>query len=183
MRSLLLVSFLFLASCKSLVSAPPLMEQTPDVINKPTQTVVAKETTVELPKNSWIKTDPESKTEVKLEEDTIAVVKEEAKEEAKEPVTVVLPKNTSVLLPENTYLQTSDITKVEMEAKTEVILPVGTEITITKVNWYAILFYCVLIVVLIYFYLSGKTQDKDGDGFEDTKEDTSETKKSDSAPS
>jgi len=179
MRYFILIALL-LTSCKTIVSTPPLTEQTPDVINKPTETVVAKETTVELPKNTWMKTDSESQTEVKLKEDTVATVKPTEEEIIKEPVVVLLPKNTEVILPENTDIHTADVVKADIEAKSEVILPVGTEITITKVNWYAILFYAVAISGLVYLYLNNKNEDKNNDGFEDTEQ---ETKKSDSAPS
>lgn len=171
MKKALLIFFILslftLASCSSVVCTPnPLKEQN-DIINKPTNTVVAHDTLAELPKGSWVKTDTDEKTQVILEEDTIAILKPESKE--KQPETLILPKNTSVILPENTYLQTSDPTKVKIEASTEVVLPVGTEITITKVNWYAILFYGLLIFGAAWYYLQGKTEDKDNDGFVDDK--------------
>ena len=83
---------------------------------------------------------------------------------------LILPKNTSVVLPENTYLHTSDHAKVIMEAQTEVTLPVGTEISITRINWYAILFYSLLLISLGYCYFQSKTEDRDGDGFIDIKQ-------------
>jgi prolipoprotein diacylglyceryltransferase len=44
-----------------------------------------------------------------------------------------------------------------LEATSEVILPVGTEITITKINWYAILFYCLLAFVSAWYYMYSKS--------------------------
>lgn len=164
---LFILSLFTLSSCSSVTCTPNPLNDVNDVINKPTNTVVAHDTMAELPKGSWVKTDTDEKTQVILEEDTIAIVKSESKD--KQPETLILPKNTSIILPENTYLQTSDPTKVKIEASTEVVLPVGTEITITKVNWYAILFYCLLIFGVAWYYLQGKSEDKDDDGFVDDK--------------
>jgi hypothetical protein len=193
---LLLSSLFFMTACRPSISMNSLNEKTPDIISKPTKTLISKETVAELPKNTWIKTDPEEKVEVKLEEDTVVTLvplpeTPEIKSEniaiednltppktqsLEKPTQIILPKNTSVILPENTYLQTSDQTKIIMNPQTEVTLPVGTEISITKVNWYAILFYSLLVLGLAYYYLKGKTEDKDGDGYEDTKEKKEESK-------
>ena len=193
----MLISCLFLLTgCRSAISLnSPIMEKTPDIISKPTKTIVSKETVAELPKDTSLKTDSQEKVEVKLEKDTVATIivpstvnlpeisitpqieseKIHTKDQIippkvptlEKPVQVILPKNTSVVLPENTYLQTSDQTKVVMNAQTEVTLPIGTEISITKINWYAILFYLVLVLLLAWYYLQGKTEDKDGDGYID----------------
>ena len=164
--------FLFLASCKSVCSTS-VMEKTPDTLNKPTETVVAKDTVAEISKGTWVKTDPDQKLEVTLEEDTVAFIKSDTKPETtlppEKPQEIILPKNTPIILPENTYLQTSDSAKVTIDAKTEVVLPQGTEITISRINWYAILFYMVIILGLAWYYIQGKTEDKDGDGFVDDK--------------
>jgi len=147
------------------------MQTTPDRLNKSTETVVANDTVAEIAKGTWVKTDSDQKLEVTLEEDTIAFVKPDIKPEEslppEKPQEIILPKNTPVILPENTYLQTSDSAKVTIDAKTEVVLPQGTEITISRINWYAILFYMVVIFGLAWYYIQGKTEDKDGDGFED----------------
>ena len=188
----------FLSGCRSLVSVPPITQKTPDVISKPTKTIISKETIGQLSKDTFIKTDSEDQVEVKLEKDTVATlvvpssvnlpeitttpqIESEgfSKKESTLPpkvsalenhVQVILPKNTSVVLPENTYLQTSDHAKVIMEAQTEVTLPVGTEISITRINWYAILFYSLLLISLGYYYFQSKTDDRDGDGFIDIKQ-------------
>jgi hypothetical protein len=164
--------FLFLASCKSVCSTN-MMQTTPDTLNKPTETVVAKDTVAEISKGTWVKTDPDQKLVVTLEEDTVAFVKTDTKAEAtlppEKPQEIILPKNTPIILPENTYLQTSDSAKVTIDAKTEVVLPQGTEITISRINWYAILFYMLVILGLAWYYIQGKTEDKDGDGFVDDK--------------
>lgn len=168
-----ILSLFLLASCNSVFSKTNVLEKQNDVITKPTNTVVAHDTLAELPKGSWVRTDIDEKTQVVLEEDTVAFIKSDIKTDPPtKPQEVVLPKNTSIILPENTYLQTSDQTKVKLEASTQVTLPVGTEITITKVNWYAILFYSLLVVASAWYYMQGKSEDKDGDGFEDNSKET-----------
>lgn len=172
MKKLLLTFFILslfvLASCNSVFSKTNVLEKQNDVISKPTNTVVSHDTLAELPKGSWVRTDIDEKTQVVLEEDTVAFIKSDTKTDPPtKPQEVILPKNTSIILPENTYLQTSDQTKVKLEASTQVTLPVGTEITITKVNWYAILFYSLLVVLGAWYYMQGKSEDKDGDGFVD----------------
>lgn len=164
-----LISILFfLASCNSVFCDTGPIKQEPDIISKPTNTVVAKDTMAELPKGSWVKTDTEDKIQVTLEEDTLAFIKPETNsEDVQKPQEIILKKNTPIILPENTYLQTTDQTKVKIDASTEVVLPQGTEITITKINWYAILFYCLLIGGAAWYYLQNKSQDKNKDGFED----------------
>lgn len=175
----------FLASCNSVFQTPPLIEKAPDTLSQPTVTIVPKDTRTELPKGAWVKTDPSEKTTVTLEEDTVVTVKpvqetpstpssipnvsEKAIEVQEKPQEVVLPKNTEVILPENTYLKTSDSTVVFLEGGSEVTLPPGTEISITKVNWYAIMFYCLLVGFGAWYYLQGRCQpeDKDNDGFID----------------
>jgi hypothetical protein len=171
----------FLASCKaSLFQSVPTMEKSPDTLNKPTVTVVPKDTKSEIAKGSWVKTDPDEKTTVLLEEDTVAFIKPQpANSEVADlspkqldtvkPQEIILPKSTEVILPGNTYLQTSDSAAVVLEAGSEVTLPIGTEISITKVNWYAVLFYSLLVVGFAWYYLQGRKQpeDQNGDGFVD----------------
>jgi len=173
---LLSVSCLFfLASCKCFMPGSALTEKTPDTITKPTNTIVAKSTDAELSKGTWLKTDSDKKTEVIVQEDILITIKPEETQDPKakslvQPQQAILPKNTHVILPENTSIQTIDPTKVKIEASTEVVLPVGTEIAISKVNWYAILFYCLLAFVVGWYYLQGRNEDKDGDGIIDSTE-------------
>lgn len=167
----------FLASCNSVFQTTPLVEKAPDTLSQPTVTIVPKDTRTEVPKGTWVKTDPSEKTPVVLEEDTVVTLKTndpaptEGEGNPVKPQEVILPKNTEVILPENTYLKTSDSTAVFLEAGSEVTLPPGTEISITKINWYAILFYCLLVGLAAWYYLQGRCQpdDKDNDGFVDEK--------------
>lgn len=153
----------FLASCTNIFKAPPVVEKAPDTLSQSTVTIVPKDTRTEIPKGTWVKTDPSEKTTVTLEEDTVATVKKDevqAKTDGStvEKQEVIIPKNTEVILPENTYLKTSDSTTVFLEGGSEVTLPPGTEISITKVNWYAVLFYAGLVGMVGWYYLQGKWQ-------------------------
>jgi hypothetical protein len=170
MKYFLILILCVLASCKSVCTTNGL-QTTPDVLNKTTDTVIAKDTTADLPKGSHIKTDSDKKTEVTLEHDTVVIIKPEPSQEPiiEKPQEVIVPKNTTVILPENTSIQTADTTKINIEAQTEVQLPVGTEVKMSRVNWYALLFYLTIIFGLAWYYLQGKGEDKDGDGFVDQK--------------
>lgn len=167
--SLLIFIFCVLSSCKALISTPPVTQKTPDVISKPTNTIITKDVIAEIPKNTNIKTDSVLKTKAVLTDDITVIV------ESDNTSQVLIPKNTQIILPENTKLQTIDSTKVEIDAKTEVVLPIGTEISITKINWYAILFYALAIISLFYLYLRSSREDADGDGFVDIKKSKKKT--------
>ena len=154
----------FLASCCSLFGPGPVMERSPDVINQPTNTLITKDTHAEIPKGTYIKTDTDAKVEAILGEETLVTVKKEDPQDPKavsleKPMQVILAKNTKLILPENTYFQTTDSIKAKLEASTEVILPVGTEITTSKINWYAILFYSLLVFCSGWYYLQTKEED------------------------
>jgi hypothetical protein len=56
-----------------------------------------------------------------------------------------------------------------VDAETELVLPQGTEIKINKINWYAILFYLLLFFGVSWYYVQGRNEDKDGDGYVDSK--------------
>jgi hypothetical protein len=168
-----------LVGCKSVNSLPSLTEREQDKLVTPTKTVLPNETTADVPKGTWVRTDSDEKTEVVLEEDTVAVLVDEnfipmkvesPDPKAKSPVLqqrVLLPKNTQVMLPENTFLQTTDPAKMRIQPSSEVVLPSGTEISITKINWYAILFYTLLIFWGAWHYMQLRKEDKDGDGLVD----------------
>ena len=168
--SLFFVLFV-LASCKCTVTAPPLTSRTPDILNKPSHTVVAHETIVELPRESEVKT--EESVEAILTKDTEVKYKLEDGLMI-EPTSVILPEKTEVLIPKDVYLQVTKAAEIKLEPLTDVILPQGTEITISKVNWYAILFYFLLFLVASAWFIKSRQNDKNEDGFEDI---TKETKK------
>ena len=170
MKYFLILILCVLVSCKSVCKTNG-METTPDVLNKTTDTIIAKDTTADLSKGTHLKTDPDKKIEVTLEHDTVVIVKPEQTQEPiiEKPQEIIVPKNTTVILPENTSIQTVDTTKVNIEAQTEVKLPIGTEVKMSRINWYALLFYITLIFGISWYYLQGRNEDKNGDGFVDEK--------------
>jgi hypothetical protein len=154
----------FLASCKTITSPIGMVKNTPDVLPKPTKTVLVAETKAELPKSVIVTTSEKLKTEVLLVKETVATTTE-TKEE------IILPKNTPVILPEKTEIQTTCNTLVLLDGNTEVVLPSGTEITIRKVNWYALLFYCLLMFGSAFYYIKFKAKNTNGGGKNSTKTD------------
>ena len=163
---------LFLASCKSTCITEG-FKPTPDIFNKKSETLLVKDTTVELQKDTGIKTDS-IKTEAILLDDTIVVVKKEletieAEVAVQKTETTVLPKNTIITLPQDAHLKLVHNSQAKVDAETELLLPQGTEIKINKVNWYAILFYLVLTIGVSWYYLQGRNEDKNGDGYVDNK--------------
>ena len=150
-----------LASCKNIFTTPTLVERGPDKVNNATKTMVANETPVQIPQGTTVKSCGE--TQATLTDDTTAKTKDVAINRD-----VVLPKNTAVILPEKTELKTSQPTNVNIGASSEVVLPAGTEITTHKLNWYAALFYLLLMVVAGYWYMKVKgDKDENQDGIVD----------------
>lgn len=168
--TILILLVLFLASCKSVCKTEG-FKPTPDVLNKTTETVLVKDTVIELEKDTSVKTDS-IKTEAVLLDDTVVVVKKEletieAEVAVQKTETTVLPKNTIVSLPVDSNLKLLNNSSAKIESETELILPQGTEIKINKINWYAILFYALLIFGISWYYMQGKNEDKNNDGFVD----------------
>jgi hypothetical protein len=162
-----------LASCKSSVTLPGLTYKAPDVLSNPTKTVLVQETEASIPCSVIVQTPSTVKTHVTLAKDTIASVQVEPEKYEE----MVLPQNTEVILPENTSIQTFNITPINVPEKTEIILPTGTEITIRKVNWYALLFYCLVILGAGWYYIKIRTKDVNNDGFEDTEKNINKKKR------
>lgn len=165
---LLLPSVLFIASCKCKVTTPSLPQRTPDVIAKPTETLVKNETIVELPRET------EVKTELPM---TASLVKETVVTTAIDPVPLMLPANTEINLPKDVYLHVLRPVEVKLDPLTDVILPQGTEISINRVNWYAILFYMLLFVITSVWFIKSRQNDKNNDGFEDVAEQPKKSRK------
>ena len=155
---------LFLVSCKCAITASAVTQRTPDVLSKPTHTVMAEPTVVELPRETEIKT--ESVVEAELVRDTEVSYKLEATQVV-EPGKVVLPAHTEILLPKDVYLSVMKAAPINLETGTGVLLPTGTQITTSKVNWYAILFYCLLFLLASAWFIKSRQNDKNEDGFED----------------
>lgn len=157
--------FLFLASCKSTIVPPAIVQKAPDILSKPTTTSLVQETTGELPVNSIVSTLPAINTMVTLANETTATLKENTDVSLEHQI--ILPKNTEVILPEKTAINIIQPTEVTIPPQTDVVLPNGTEITIRKVNWYALLFYCTIIFGAAFWYIKSKNKDCNQDGFED----------------
>lgn len=157
-----------LASCRSVISTPNFTERAPDTLNKSTDTLLAKDSAAELPRGTFVQTEPTKKTSVITAEPI--EVNLVSYPDVKEPVTVLLPKNTEVILAESTTLVTIDpSTNVTVLGQSKVTLPPGTEITVTKINYYAILFYIVLAIGTLWLYMKNKDEDRNNDGLVDVK--------------
>lgn len=161
----------FLASCKSVFQTPPLVQKEPDKISHPTKTVVQNETYTEITKGTSVQTGEAEKVEASLAKETKAevVATPSILQIMEEPREVVLPKGTGVVLPPQTDLVVTEPASVVLEAGSEIVLPVGTEISISKVNWYAVMFYCLLAGGLFWYFLQGRRlpEDQNSDGFVD----------------
>lgn len=150
---------------------PSVYKPEPNSLNKETKVTISGETKVSLPKGSSIKTDSISNVNVTLEESLELKIPTEDAEGQKVPATVVtLPKNTILSIPPGTAMKTAENVTVKVEKETEAVLPKGTEVVISRINWYAILFYSTIIIAALYYYMSGKWQDKNNDGYEDDEE-------------
>ena len=147
-----------LASCRSVIITPNFTERAPDTLSKSTDTLLAKDSVAELPRGTFVQTEPTKKTTVATTQlMEVAVV---AHPDVSEPIIIVLLPNTEIILPESTTLVTTDqSTPVTVLGQSKVTLPPGTEITVTKINYYAILFYALLICGSAWAYLRVKSND------------------------
>lgn len=184
-KTIPLFLLVFATSCRTTpeVVIPNFSKEQPNVLNKETKVTLPNEANVNLPKGSYVSTDKVSPTEAVLEEDvkvevpleildipnTPAIPSEDSSTVTAEKPSVIvsIPKNTTLLLPPNTNLSVKDSTRVTVEKGSEAILPKGSEVLISKINWYAIAFFGLLIILALRYYLSGKWQDKNQDGFAD----------------
>lgn len=139
-----------LVSCSANIKVPNITERVPDTLNKDTLVNVPKDTPALAPKAIEVKTIAEEKTEATLAEDVhLEGIPE-----------VILPKNTPIELPPNTKLVTEPNQLFVLPQQSEVILPRGTEVTTTKMNWYAILFYALLIGCAAWHYFQVRKEVK-----------------------
>lgn len=161
-----LLLLFFLASCRGILSTPKLVEKVPDTLSKSTQTILTENTVADLPRGTFVVTEPTKKTNVTLvnaTDTTVVIIPPN-----EEPKTVILPKNTEILLPESTTLVTTEpFTSVTIQGNSKVTLPPGTEISITKINWYAILFYSFAVIWVGWLFFKKTDEDKNKDGFVD----------------
>jgi hypothetical protein len=165
--SLLMVAGM--ASCITVPVTPPPFgsQEKSNILGKDTKIRIDTATQVTMPRGSYIKTDEDLGVDVVLQEDTKAEVLVDA-EKGTSKTALILPKNTKLSLPPNTSLKIPENTTVRVEKETLAVLPKGTEVIVSKINWYAIAFYGILIAAAAWWYMSGRVdQDKDGDGYED----------------
>ncbi len=74
-----------------------------------------------------------------------------------------------MVLPPNTFLVIKDPVTVRLEESADITLKKGTVVTMSKINWYAILFYMILVglVAFYFFYIKNQERDDNQDGFVD----------------
>lgn len=158
MKWIALLFVMFCVGCTPSIHMPGLTKQTPDVLTNDTQVVVGAGVIATLDRGSRIQT--ESEVEATLSQDTKGMV------DGKE---TQLPKNAKVVLPSNVSLLIKDTVTVKLDEAADITLKKGTVITMHKVNWYAVLFYLVLIGGAAYWLFCVRNQDKDDnqDGFVD----------------
>lgn len=150
----------FLASCKTVLNGPEVMQRSPDTLKKPTETVLLHDTPSTLPRGTEVSTTEDKKVLVTLKQETSVEIRDAniidmiAGSNEKE---IVLPKNTEVVLPEETIVKVVEATPVVIEAGTETVLPSGTEIEVSKINWYALLFYALAATIATIVYFKSRT--------------------------
>ena len=95
-----------LTSCRSIINTPSFTERAPDTLNKPTETVLAKDSGAELPRGTFVQTEPTKKTTVATTH--LMEVEVVAHPDVSEPIIMVLLPNTEIILPESTTLVPTD---------------------------------------------------------------------------
>lgn len=145
MKYLLAITMLLSFGCQNRVIMPPFTQKIPDTLSSPTKSIVAADVHGVLPIETLVKTDMQQ--EMLLSQDTVLVTNDGSV--VKE---LVIPRNTIFIIPENTRLRTASETSVHIATSTLVILPAGTEISLSRINWYALLFYFGLVIVALVAY-------------------------------
>ena len=149
MKWIVLSLLMLCVGCMPRVHLPSPIESTPNTLTNDTKVVVLADSTGIIPHGTVIETQAEDQPliEVALKEETIVVIVEDKKE-------VQLPKNTKVILPPNTLLVMQVDSPIKLDQSTDIVLDKGTVVTISKVNWYAILFYTGLSIAVVAYYFS-----------------------------
>lgn len=140
-----LIMMLSVCGCSPTVKMPEFSKRTPDILMKDTDVVLNDNTPVLLNRGTDVQT-PETPIEAILGE-TVNIELDSKLFE--------LQKNTKLTIPPNTRLVLSEPTNVKLESGSGISLKGGTEVTITKFNWYALLFYLVLIGLAAWWYFKG----------------------------
>lgn len=149
----ILISILMIG-CTPTIQMPGFTKQSPDVLTNDTNVVVNSGVTGTLNRGAVVQTEPENKPVV---EATLAQAVGE------------IPKNTKVILPPNTVLIIKDPITVRLDEATDVTLRKGTAVSISKINWYAVLFYLLLSGGVAAYWIYNRTKQKDDnlDGYVD----------------
>ena len=162
MRLIIPLFAMLCVGCSPSISMPSLTNQTPNVLTHDTEVAVSSGVSGTLERGSHVQTEAEDKSlvEATLSQSTTTTVN------GKE---VQLPKNTKVVLPPNTFLVIKDPVTVRLEESADITLKKGTVVTMSKINWYAILFYMMLVglVAFYFFYIKNQERDDNQDGFVD----------------
>lgn len=149
----------FLVGCAN-IKVPNVMEHEPDILTKDTYVKVQQDTPVLSPKDTEVKTDPQARTTAYLTEDVRIEIKEPKKTQLPE---MVLPKNTEIELPPNTKLITESDQVFILEEQSDIMLSQGTEIKTSVINWYAVLFYLLMITIAAWHYIQIRKEIKKKD--------------------
>lgn len=139
-----------LCGCSPVVKMPEFTKKTPDVLTKDTDVVLNESSTVILPRGTSVQTTTSS-VEATLGE----TVKFETDSKVFE-----FPKNTQIIIPVNTSLNLKEPVPVKLDSGLEISLKSGTEITVTRFNWYGLLFYLLLLGVSTIWYLKTASKSK-----------------------
>ena len=153
----ILISIL-MVGCSPSIQMPGFTKQAPDVLTNDTNVVVNSGVVGTLSRGAVVQTEPENKP---LVEATLA--------QSIKTVDGEIPKNTKITLPPNTVLMIKDPITVKLDEATDITLRKGTVVTISKINWYAILFYLLLSGGVATYWIYNRTKDKDDnhDGYVD----------------
>lgn len=136
--------------CSPVVKMPEFTKKTPDVLTKDTDVVLNESSTVILPRGTSVQTTTSS-VEATLGE----TVKFQTDSKVFE-----FPKNTQIIIPSNTLLILNEPVSVKLDSGSEISLKSGTEITVTRFNWYSLLFYLLLIGVVGWWYIKTRSTNK-----------------------
>lgn len=139
-----------LCSCAPTLKMPEFTKRSPDVLLKDTDVVLNETSSVVLTRGTDIQTS-ESQIEAILAEDIKSQI---------DTKTVEIAKNTKITIPPNTRLILSEPISVKLESGSEISLKSGTEITVTRFNWYALLFYLLLIGLAGWWFVKDRRSSK-----------------------
>ncbi len=139
-----------LYGCAPVIKMPEFTKNSPDILSKDTDVVLNETSSVVLGRGTVVQTS-ESHTEVILGEDI------KLQTDSK---WVEILKNTKIIMPPNTILTLPEPVSVKLESGSEISLKSGTEITVTRFNWYALLFYLLAIGLGVWWFIKDRRDSK-----------------------